>query len=63
MTLKHVSGEFFLAEIFECLWSRDPSAVVKAEFHIDPQGNPCKFGATLDFADMPDTLIWFDRSV
>ncbi|KAJ5619337.1 hypothetical protein N7510_003321 [Penicillium lagena] len=63
LNLKHVSGDFFLAEVFECLWSVDPSAVIKAEFRINPEGKAARFGATLDYADMPDTLIWFDRSV
>ncbi|KKK21769.1 penicillin-binding protein [Aspergillus rambellii] len=61
MSLQHVSGEFFLAELFVTLWGVEPAAVIRAEFQINAEGKAARFGATVDYADMPDTLIWFDR--
>ncbi|KAJ5784826.1 uncharacterized protein N7503_010038 [Penicillium pulvis] len=61
MNLKHVSGEYFVAEIFEYMCVPEPSAIVKAEFHISVAGQVDRFGVIADFSDMPDTTIWFDR--
>lgn len=61
MDLIHVSGEFFLAEIYQFAYE-EPTAVVKAEFYIDVSGRVARFGITIDYKDMPDTLIWFERS-
>ncbi|KAJ5195402.1 uncharacterized protein N7498_008840 [Penicillium cinerascens] len=62
MSLIHVSGEFFLAELYIFRWRIDPITTIKAEFHIDAAGRAAKFGAAVDFADMPNTLIWFEKS-
>ena len=59
--LKHVTAEFFLAEIFFFRHSQVADAVVKAEFHYDAQGKVTSFGAAVDSDYMPDTLIWFER--
>lgn len=61
MILKHVSGEFFLAELFLYVSAVEPTAIVKAEFQVDAKGKVGRFGVCLDFQDMPETLIWFDR--
>ncbi|KAJ5924067.1 hypothetical protein N7466_008254 [Penicillium verhagenii] len=61
LSLEHVSGEYFLAEIFEYMSVPEPSTTVKAEFHISVAGQADKFGFIADFSDMPDTMIWFDR--
>ncbi|KAJ5671237.1 hypothetical protein N7507_000364 [Penicillium longicatenatum] len=61
MNLKHVSGEYFVAEVFEYMCVPEPSAIVKAEFHISVAGKVDRFGVIADFSDMPDTMIWFDR--
>lgn len=63
MNLKHVSGEYFVAEVFEYMCVPEPSAIVKAEFHIGVAGQVDRFGVIADFSDMPDTMIWFDRVV
>lgn len=62
MTLEHVSSEFFLATLFLFVATVEPTAVVKAEFQINAKGKVARFGIGLEFQDMPDTLIWFDRS-
>jgi hypothetical protein len=62
LVLKHVTADYFLAELFETLWGADPAMVIKAEFHISPEGKVDRFGAAVDYADMPDTLIWFDKA-
>ncbi|KAJ5646164.1 hypothetical protein N7490_002536 [Penicillium lividum] len=62
LQVKHVSGEYFLAEIFEYMSITDPSAIVKAEFHLGVEGKVDRFGFIADFSDMPDTIIWFDRA-
>ncbi|EED23037.1 penicillin-binding protein, putative [Talaromyces stipitatus ATCC 10500] len=62
MKLKHVTAEFFLAEIFLFRFHQESDAVVKAEFQINAEGRVTRFGAAIDFADMPDTLIWFERT-
>lgn len=59
--LIHVSGEFFLAEVCEFAY-QEPTAVVKAEFYIDVSRRVARFGIPMDFKDMPDTMIWFERS-
>lgn len=61
MSLTHVSADFFLAEIRNFVWAPVPDAVVRAEFQISPEGRVVRFGAVVD-VDMPDTLIWFERS-
>ena len=61
MKLIHVSGEFFLAKVYEFAY-QEPTAVIKAEFYIDVSGKVARFGTTMDFKDMPDTMIWFERS-
>lgn len=63
MKLEHVSGEYFVAEVFEYMCVPEPSAIVKAEFHISVAGQVDRFGVIADFSDMPDTMIWFDRAV
>lgn len=60
--LKHVSGDFFLAEVFLFRLTRDPDVIVRAEFQIDAQGKVARFGAAVEFSSMPDKLIWFERS-
>jgi Domain of unknown function (DUF3471) len=62
MNLSHVSAEFFLAELFVFRFGQEADAVVKAEFQIDAEGKVARFGAAIDFANMPGTLIWFDHS-
>jgi hypothetical protein len=61
MYLKHVTAEYFLAEMFFFRFGQN-SDVVKAEFQLNIEGKVAKFGVAVDFADMPDTLIWFERS-
>jgi hypothetical protein len=61
MNLKHVSAEFFLAEVFSFTWAAEPDAVIKAEFQVNSEGKVGRFGTTADFLDMPDTMIWFER--
>lgn len=62
MSLKHISGEFFIAEMFLYMCTVEPTAIVRAEFRVDAMGKVARFGVCLDFQDEPDTLIWFDRS-
>lgn len=62
MNLRHVSAEFFLAEVSLFMWAPEPEAIVKAEFQLNVDGTVARFGAAVDFADMPGTLMWFERS-
>lgn len=62
MTLEHVTSEFFLATLFLFVATVEPTAVVRAEYQVNAKGKVARFGICLDFQDMPDTLIWFDRS-
>jgi hypothetical protein len=57
-----VTADYFLAELYEALWAADPAMVIKAEFHVNAEGKVDRFGAAMDYADMPDTLIWFDKA-
>ena len=61
MNLKHVSADHFLAELFVFTCAPEPDAVIKVEFQVNAEGRVARFGATVDFADMPDTMIWFER--
>ena len=56
LALRHVSGDFFLAEVSLYMLRRDPSAIVKAEFQVNAEGKVARFGAAIDFDYMPDTL-------
>jgi hypothetical protein len=62
LALKHISGDYFLAEVSLYMLHRDPAAIVKAEFHVNAESKVDRFGAAIDFDYMPDTLIWFGRS-
>ncbi|KAL2794920.1 beta-lactamase/transpeptidase-like protein [Aspergillus keveii] len=62
LVLKHVTADYFLAELYETFWAVDPAMVIKAEFHVNVEGKVDRFGAAVDYADMPDTLIWFDKA-
>ena len=62
LVLKHVSADYFLAEVWSFVHATDPDAVVRAEFQLDAAGRVKRFGAAVDFDDMPDTLIWFERA-
>ncbi|KAJ0426903.1 beta-lactamase/transpeptidase-like protein [Aspergillus carlsbadensis] len=62
LALEHVTADYFLAELYETLWGADPAMVIKAEFHVNAEGEVDRFGAAVDYADMPDTLIWFDKA-
>ncbi|EXJ77110.1 hypothetical protein A1O3_10268 [Capronia epimyces CBS 606.96] len=62
LNLKHASGDYFIAEVLMYLHSVEPTACITAEFQINAQGKVARFGTALDFQDMPETTIWFDRS-
>lgn len=62
LRLKHVSADYFLAEVWSFVHATDPDTVVRAEFRLDVTGKVRRFGAAVDFADMPDTLIWFEKA-
>ncbi|KAJ5087564.1 hypothetical protein N7456_011180 [Penicillium angulare] len=61
ITLKHVSGDSFVLEIFEFAYE-EATSFVKAEFYVDIARKVAKFGAAIDDSDMPNILIWFTRS-
>lgn len=59
--LQHASADYFVARMFYSPYSADVDLVVKAEFKLGVDGKVERFGVVLDFANMPDTLVWFDR--
>ncbi|KAL1895502.1 hypothetical protein Sste5346_005311 [Sporothrix stenoceras] len=59
--LDHVSVDYFLASMFFFRYAPAADLVVRAEFELGVNSKVKRFGAALDFANMPDTLIWFDK--
>lgn len=59
LSLRHVSGEFFVAEKLDSV-SRD-KLLMKAVFRVDVQGASSEFGASL-VDELNGEMIWFKRS-
>ncbi|EXJ94611.1 hypothetical protein A1O1_03007 [Capronia coronata CBS 617.96] len=61
LNLRHVTGEYFVANLILFTHGTEPVAALKAQFQLDVQGRVNEFGAELDFLSGGGKMIWFKR--
>lgn len=62
--LQHVSGRSWIAWLYmdDYAYMKHPSACYRAEFELDEQGRPAKFGIDMRDEGTEIPLVWFERT-